>query len=168
MTQRVMNVIMRNREKMIQQWIEDITTNPSTPEYHLYENKVLYKICDKVISQITLWLGQAFSIDRIRTFYTRLGVERKKSGVRISGVLSGLSLIRKHIWAVALAEGALEKNLDLYMTFELQRRMTIFFDLATFHITHGYEENANTRQINAAPPEEPKGSRRRRFGKEGS
>ncbi len=168
MTRRVMNVIMRNREKMIQQWIEDITTNPSTPEYHLYENKVLYKICDKVISQITLWLGQAFSIDRIRTFYTRLGVERKKSGVRISGVLSGLSLIRKHIWTVALAEGALQKNLDLYMTFELQRRMTIFFDLATFHITHGYEENANTRQINAAPPEEPKGSRRRRFGKEGS
>ncbi|NLN39399.1 MAG: NUDIX hydrolase [Smithella sp.] len=167
MTQRVMNVIMRNREKMIQQWIEDITTNPSTPEYHVYENKVLYKICEKVISQITLWLGQAFSIDRIRTFYTRLGAERKKSGVTISGVLSGLSLIRKHIWGVALAEGALQKNLDLYMTFELQRRMTIFFDLATFHMTRGYEGNSNIEREKSTPPEKPHGSRRRRVGKEG-
>jgi hypothetical protein len=25
------------------------------------------------------------------------------------------------------------------MTFELQRRMTIFFDLATFYITRGHE-----------------------------
>jgi hypothetical protein len=55
-------------------------------------------------------------------------------------VLSALSLIRKHIWDVAISQGALRKSLDLYMTFELQRRMTIFFDLATFYLTRGYEE----------------------------
>jgi hypothetical protein len=46
---------------------------------------------------------------------------------------------------VALAQGALQKNLDLYMTFELQRRMTMFFDLATFYITRGYEEHKSAR-----------------------
>jgi hypothetical protein len=53
--------------------------------------------------------------------------------------LSALSLIRKHIWTLALAQDSLQKNLDLYMTFELQRRMTIFFDLATFYLTRGHE-----------------------------
>ena len=118
-----------------------MTTNPSTAEYRTYENRVLYNICDKIISQITLWLGHVYDIDHIKNFYTKLGVERNKTGVKISGVLSALSLIRKHIWDVALAQGALQKNLDLYMTFELQRRMTIFFDLATFYITRGYEGN---------------------------
>ncbi len=50
---------------------------------------------DKIISQITLWLGNAYDIERIKNFYIKLGVERKKAGAKIS-VLSALSLIRKH------------------------------------------------------------------------
>ena len=141
LTRRLLNVILKNKEKMINQWIEEMITSPSTSEYHGYEIHVLHNICDKIISQITLWLGNAYDIDRIKNFYIKLGLERKKAGAKISGVLSALSLIRKHIWDVALAQGALQKNLDLYMTFELQRRMTIFFDLATFYITRGYEEH---------------------------
>ena len=140
MTRRLITVILRNKEKMIDQWIEEMTTNPSTAEYRNSESRALYNICDKIISQITLWLGNIYDIDHIKNFYIKLGLERKKTGVKISGVLSALSLIRKHIWDVALAQGALQKNLDLYMTFELQRRMTIFFDLATFYITRGYEK----------------------------
>jgi len=140
MTRRLINVLLRNKGKMIDQWITEMTTNPSTVEYHHYENRALYNISDKIISQITLWLGHAYDVNHIKNFYTKLGLERKKTGVTISGVLSALSLIRKHIWDVALAQGALQKNLDLYMTFELQRRMTVFFDLATFYITRGYEK----------------------------
>jgi ADP-ribose pyrophosphatase YjhB (NUDIX family) len=139
MTHRLINVIMKNKEIIIYQWMEEMTTSSSTAEYHNYESRILYKICDKIISQLILWLGGINDVKRIKNFFTRLGIERKKSKVRISGVLSALSLIRKHIWDVALAQGALRKNLDLYMTFELQRRMTMFFDLATFYITHGYE-----------------------------
>lgn len=140
MTRRLINVMLKNKEKMIDQWIEEMTTNPSTAEYHRLDRRTLYNICDKIISQITLWLGDAYDISHIKIFYIKLGVERKKSGFKISGVLSALSLIRKHIWDVALAQGALQKTLDLYVTFELQRRMTIFFDLSTFYITRGYEE----------------------------
>lgn len=140
LTRRLMNDIMKNKEKMIEQWIDDMTTNPSTADYHQVERSILYNICDKIISQITLWLGHAYDIDRIKNFYTKLGSERSNTGARISSVLSALSLIRKHIWDVALSRGTLQKNLDLYMTFELQRRMTIFFDLATFYITRGYEK----------------------------
>jgi 8-oxo-dGTP diphosphatase len=140
LTRRLINDILKNKEKMIDQWIEDMTTNPSTVDYRNAENRTLYNICDKIISQITLWLGHAYDIDRIKNFYTKLGSERSEAGAKISGVLSALSLIRKHIWDVALSRGTLQKNLDLYMTFELQRRMTIFFDLATFYITRGYEK----------------------------
>lgn len=140
MTGRMIHIILKDREKMIDQWIEDTMTNFSTADYSHYDRKTLYTICDKIISQIILWLGNALDVHRLKSFYGNLGRERKAAGVRISGVLSALSLIRKHIWDVALAQGALQKNLDLYMTFELQRRMTIFFDLAVFYITNGYEE----------------------------
>jgi len=140
LTRRLVNIIIKNKEKIIEQWLEDIAVNPSTVEYHKVERVVLYNICDRILSYLTLWLGGLHDVSRIRNFYTNLGRERKKSGFKISGTLSALSLIRKHIWTFALAQDALQKNLGLLMTFELQRRMTIFFDLATFYLTRGHEE----------------------------
>jgi len=140
LTRRLVNIIIKNKEKIIEQWLEDVTVNPSTAEYHKVERAVLYNICDRILSYLTLCLGGLHDVSRIRNFYTNLGRERKKSGFKISGTLSALSLIRKHIWTFALAQDALQKNLELLMTFELQRRMTIFFDLATFYLTRGHEE----------------------------
>jgi ADP-ribose pyrophosphatase YjhB (NUDIX family) len=140
LTRRLVNFILKNKEEIINQWLEDIAVNPSTVEYHSVESRTLYNICDKILSQITLWLGGLHDVDRVKSFYTKLGQERKREGFKISEALSALSLIRKHIWTFALAQDALQKNLELYMTFELQRQMTIFFDLATFYLTRGYEE----------------------------
>jgi ADP-ribose pyrophosphatase len=140
LTRRLVNVIIKNKEKIIEQWLDDVLVNPSTAEYHKMERDVLYNICDRILSQLTLWLGGLHDVEKIKSFYTKLGRERRKSGFKISDVLSALSLIRKHIWTFALAQDALQKNLELFMTFELQRRMTIFFDLATFYLTRGHEE----------------------------
>ncbi len=139
LTRRLVNVIIKNKEKIIEQWLDDVVTNPSTSEYHRVERSELYNICDRILSQITLWLGDVHDVNKIRDFYTKLGSERRKSSFRLSEALSALSLIRKHIWTFALAQDVLQKNLDLFMTFELQRRMTIFFDLATFYLTRGHE-----------------------------
>ena len=141
LTRRLVNVIIKNKGKIIEQWLEDVAVNPSTTEYHKMDRVILYNICDRILSQLTLWLGGMDDVDKLRSFYTKLGRERKKSGFKISGALSALSLIRKHIWTFALAQDALQKNLGLLMTFELMRRMTIFFDLATFYLTRGHEGN---------------------------
>jgi ADP-ribose pyrophosphatase YjhB (NUDIX family) len=140
LTRRLVNVIIKNKEKIIEQWFEDVVANSSTVEYHKVERLVLHNICDRILSHLTLWMGGVHDVVKIKNFYTKLGRERKKSGFKISEALSALSLIRKHIWTFALSQDSLQKNLDLYMTFELQRRMTVFFDLATFYLTRGHEE----------------------------
>jgi ADP-ribose pyrophosphatase YjhB (NUDIX family) len=161
LTRRLIGNLLKNRETMIRQWIDDVSVNPSTVEYHRYKPSVLYGICDQIISQITLWLGDAYAIGHIKNFYIKLGRERKKAGTHISSALSALSLIRKHIWDVALAQGALQKNLGLYTTFELQRRMTVFFDLAAFYITRGYESSKARTSPAQMPPADSSKTRRR-------
>ncbi|HQL00061.1 MAG TPA: NUDIX hydrolase [Smithellaceae bacterium] len=140
LTTRLIKVLIKNKEIIIRHWIDEMTGNPSTFEYHQSAHKRLHTICDKVISQLILWLGDIFETARIKNFYLKLGHERRNSGFSLSGVLSALSLIRKHIWDTALLKGSLQKSVDLYMSFELQRRMTIYFDLATFYITQGFEK----------------------------
>ncbi|HON59291.1 MAG TPA: NUDIX hydrolase [Smithella sp.] len=141
LTRRLVNMILRNRDKIIENWIEDVLRNSSTVEYHAVDRKTLYNICDRILSQITLWLGGLHDVEKIKRFYTKLGLERRTAGFKISGAISALSLIRKHIWSVALAQDALQKHLDFFMTFELQRQMTIFFDMAAFYLSRGHEEH---------------------------
>jgi hypothetical protein len=140
LTRRLINIILKNKEKIIDQWIEEMSHSPSTLEYHNFEKHNLHPICDKIISQLILWLAGPCEVERIKRFYTKLGGERRMGNFKISGVLSALSLIRKHIWDIALRQEDWQKRADLYMTFELQRRMTIYFDLATFYMTRGFEK----------------------------
>ena len=131
---------MKNKEDIINSWIEDVANSNSTAEYHKYDRKKLFNIGDKIVSQIILWLEGLYDINHLKTFYIKLGRERRKEGFKLSEALSALSLIRKHIWGIGIHQDGWRKNIDLYMTFEMQRRMTIFFDLATFYLTQGYEE----------------------------
>ncbi len=139
-TRRLVNVILKNKDEIIHNWTDDVATNKSTPEYHRFDRYKLFAIGDKIISQIILWLGGLGDTNRLKSFYIKLGKERKREKFRLSETLSALSLIRKHIWDFATLQGIWHKNIDLYLTFEMQRRMTFFFDLAVFYLTSGYEE----------------------------
>jgi len=140
LTRRLVNVIIKNREEINDRWVEEVVSNPSTSQYHNYDRKKIYNLCDRMISRVILWLGGLYEVSRIKIFYSKLGKDRRREGFKISASLSALSLLRRHIWDVALSQGEWHKNIDLYVTFELQRRMTIFFDLAAFYMTRGYEE----------------------------
>lgn len=140
LTRRLVNVIVKNKEEIIYSWIEEVASSKSTAEYHKFDRKKLFHIGDRIISQIILWLGGLYDINHLKTFYIKLGRERRREGFKVSETLSALSLVRKHIWDFAVERGVWHKNIDIYMTFEMQRRMTIFFDLAIFYLTHGYEE----------------------------
>jgi ADP-ribose pyrophosphatase YjhB (NUDIX family) len=141
LSHRLVDIMEKNKKEIIYHWLEDVTHSKSTIEYHQFDRKKLYIICDRVMSQITLWLGGYYEFHSLKNFYLKLGRERKKEGFKLSQTLSALSLIRKHIWDFAIYQDVWHKNIDLYMTFEMQRRMTIFFDLATFYLTQGYEGN---------------------------
>jgi ADP-ribose pyrophosphatase YjhB (NUDIX family) len=139
LTRRLVNIIVKNKEDIIYNWIEDVAKNNSTVEYHKFDPKKLFNICDKIGSQIVLWLEGLYDINHLKTFYIKLGRERRKENFRLSDTLSALSLIRKHIWEIGIHQHGWRRNIDLYMTFEMQRRMTVFFDLATFYLSRGYE-----------------------------
>ncbi len=140
LTRRIVNILVKNKDDIIYSWIEDVAISKSTAGYHKFDRKNLFNICEKIISQIIRWLGGLYDFAHLKAFYIKLGRERRKEGFKLSETLSALSLIRKHIWGISIHQDGWRKSIDLYMTFEMQRRMTIFFDLATFYLTQGYED----------------------------
>ncbi len=142
LSDRLIEVIERNADRIARLWLEDVTTNHSTAGYHHVDRDDLFNRAYGIISQFGRWLGGYYRDQDIRNFYTELGRERHQAGFKLSEVLSAQSLLKKHIWEFALSRGMWQKTLDIYMALELDRRIVVFFDKAAFYTTKGYEGKA--------------------------
>lgn len=145
LSDRIVDVIRENEAIIINGWLDDVLRNRSTPTYQLFDRDKLWQRAHGVLSLFSNWAGE-FHKDRavrrvdIRNYFVGFGKEKKKEGFTLHEILSALSLKRKHIWEFALSHGISKKPLDIYMAFEFDRRMMIFFDRATFYSTIGYME----------------------------
>ncbi len=143
LSDRLIDVIEKNAERIAGIWLDDVTTNRSTAGYHPVNRQDLFQKAYTIISQFGRWLGGFYRDEDIRNFYMELGRERNRAGFKLSEVLSTLSLLKKDIWEFALSRGMWQKTLDIYMALELDRRIVVFFDKAAFYTTKGYERKEN-------------------------
>ncbi|MCD4746924.1 MAG: NUDIX hydrolase [Bacteroidales bacterium] len=139
LSDRLIDVIENNSELIATLWLKDVTTKKSTYHYQKYEQKDIFERGKKIILQFGKWLEGFINEKDIRNFYFQLGEERKTEGFALSEVMSALILIRKNIWEFALSKGMWQKTIDIYMALELERRMMLFFDRASFYIIRGFE-----------------------------
>jgi len=144
LSDRLVGVIEENAEIIVNSWLKDVSTNKSTPTYQSFDKEKLSERARSVLSQFSKWAEEFYKDKGLRSvdvsrYFIGFGKEKRKEGFELQEVLSALSLKRKHIWEFALSYGiSSKKPLDIYMAFEFDRRMMIFFDRATFYATWGY------------------------------
>lgn len=132
-------MIEQNANLISERWIKDILTNSTTLSYKKLDHDILFIRINTVLSQFEKWLSGFYYNKDISKFYYSLGLKRKAEGFQISELLSALSLTRKHIWEFAISQGIWIKTIDIYRALELDRRMVLFFDKASYWICKGYE-----------------------------
>lgn len=139
LSNRLVELIEENSARIAEVWMADVQHNKSTPTYHIFDQQLLFHRIFLVMSHFGQWLSGSYHGQDIVSYYTNLGQERKEEGFGLSEVISALSLLNKHIWEFALLQGMWHKTIDIYMILELERRITLFFDKATYYVAKGYE-----------------------------
>lgn len=138
LSDKLVDLVQENAEIISRRWLEDIRTNRSAPGYHALDQDVLFSRVHGVLSRFHRWLGGYHTDRDVKLFYMTLGKERKREGIKLHEVLSALSLTRKYIWEFALSSGVWTEPIDIYMVLELEERLVVFFDKATFYTALGY------------------------------
>jgi ADP-ribose pyrophosphatase YjhB (NUDIX family) len=131
-------VVQGNSAKIIDLWLSDISTNPSTKRYHRFEQSDLVSRAMYIIGQLEAWLKGKKGETAFKDFYVGLGAERRGQGVPLADLLSSLSILKKHIWTFTYSFGVWEKAVDIYRMFELGERLVYFFDRAAYYTATGY------------------------------
>lgn len=137
---KLIKIIENNADIIGNRWLEDVKTNKSTPTYAISDANISLQRILWVIGQFEKWLGGYYGKKELRKYYRKLGYDRKKEGFALSEVLSAISLTRKHIWEFALSQQMWTSTIDIYMTLELDRRMMLFFDQASYYTARGFEK----------------------------
>jgi ADP-ribose pyrophosphatase YjhB (NUDIX family) len=130
-----------NSEKIVELWLDDIMTNPSTRSYRSVEKDDLRQRAMVIMGQFGAWLKKEKSEGEFTAFYRGLGRERKEGNVPLEEAISSLSLLKKHVWMFTYSFGVWEKAVDIYRMFELGERLVYFFDRAAYHTAIGYRRD---------------------------
>lgn len=136
----LVNAVQGNSKKIIDLWLNDIATNPSTKSYRQCDRKELLGPAMFIMGQFEAWLKGMKGEAELKNFYTRLGSQRKKEGIPSEELVSSLSLLKKHIWMFTYSFGVWEKAVDIYRMFELGERLVYFFDKASYYTVMGYNQ----------------------------
>ncbi len=136
-------VVEGNAGRIIQLWLDDVTTNPSTPTYQVVDREDLRERATQLLRQFPLWLRDQGMEGLVKDFYGDLGSKRREQGVPLAELISSISLLKKHIWMFTYSFGIWEKALDIYRMFELGERLVYFFDRALYYAAWGYSDRAS-------------------------
>jgi 8-oxo-dGTP diphosphatase len=139
----LIRAVENNSKKIIQLWLDDIMTNPSTGSYHDFDRKELFERAIFIIGDFKLWLKGEKGENEFKSFYVNLGEKRREEKVLLEDLVSSLSLLKKHIWMFTYSFGVWEKAVDIYRMFELGERLVYFFDKAAYYAVTGYTGAAN-------------------------
>jgi ADP-ribose pyrophosphatase YjhB (NUDIX family) len=133
----LIQVIETNRSEIIQLWLTDISSNPSTKGYHGVDRGQLSLEAADLITRLIAWLKGGKDEADLKTFYTR------SKGSAPAGALeeqiSALSILKKHIFGFTSLAGIWHRPVDLYRVLELGERVVYFFDRAAYYLVVGFQ-----------------------------
>ena len=136
----LVQVVEANSGRIIDLWLDDITTNPSTKSYHRFDRNELAGRAASIFSQFGAWLKGKKDELELKSFYTDLGSRRREDRIPVVELLGSMSILKKHIWMFTYSLGARERAVDIYRMCELGERLVYFFDKVTRYIVTGYNK----------------------------
>jgi 8-oxo-dGTP diphosphatase len=134
----LVKVIGENAARIVDLWLSDVSTNPSTKRYRDLDPADLLSRAMVIIGEFDAWLRGAKSENELKRFYISLGRQRGDEMVPLEELISAISLLKKHIFRFTSSTGVWYRLVDIYRVLELGERLVYFFDRAIYYAVVGY------------------------------
>jgi len=136
---RFVKLIEEHHQAITERFMNDLLRNPDTAAYHNLDRQKIYEASDVVYRDLSKWITKDFPKSKIEEKYRKLGHDRFSQGVPASQVQKALTLQKRHLWLFVMDK--LYSDLTSYReAVELNNRVVLYFDRATFFMLQGYEE----------------------------
>jgi len=139
LSDKLVKLIEENAEKLTARWIEDVTTNSSTPSYKNFSRDELHNKVYDVYQRLGHWLEGGTTKQEIARHYTRVGRTRCLEKFKLSEVIYATILAKRHLLLFIDEQGFFHDMYGARIQLEFHDRINVFFDKIIFFETLGYE-----------------------------
>lgn len=129
----LVKVIEENSSRIIDLWLSDISTNPSTKGYRNFDRANLLPMATVLLGELNAWLKGEERENTLKAFYGRAGRQREVGTPSLHELISAVSLLKKHIFRFTSSTGIWYRAVDMYRALELSERLVYFFDRVTYY-----------------------------------
>lgn len=140
LSQKFVELIEKNAEKLAREWLKDVRKNVHTPTYHTFDEDRLYQRAFNMYKNLGQWLNVQTPKEQTAKYYRKYGQDRCQEGFPLPELIYSLILFRRHLWLYILHSGFLDTAYELLRGLELNNRVILFFDRALHSVALGYEE----------------------------
>lgn len=132
-------MIQEHAEKLTENWIKEVSQNPSTKTYHNLSKEDLHDKVYGIYSQLGKWFDSTESNSEFAKHFFSLGLERKNQGLALSEVIFATILAKKNLIDYTVSQGLFDNALEMARGLEFTNRISTFFEKAIYFISLGYE-----------------------------
>ena len=117
--------------------MNDLLKNNDTTGYHNLNREQIYNASDVIYRDLSKWIVKDYPKEKIEERYRRLGRDRFDQNIPFPQVQKAMVLQKRHLWLFVMDK--LYGDLTSYKeAVELNNRVVLFFDRATFFMLNGY------------------------------
>ena len=134
----LVRVIEANAARIIDLWLSDTSTNPSTKGYRSFDRAELLSKAKVMLNELEVWLKGKKGESELKSLSVLLGRQRSGETVPLEELISAVSLLKKHIFRFTSSTGVWSRPVEIYRVLELGERLVYFFDRVTYYAAAGY------------------------------
>ena len=135
-------LVEENHQTITEYFMNDLLKNNDTNAYRSMDKYIIYESSNMIYRNLSHWISQTYSKESIKERYIALGKDRSSRAIPFPQVQKAMVLQKRHLWLFVM-ENMDDDIIDLIETHELNNRVALYFDRATFFMLKGYDEKIN-------------------------
>ncbi len=136
---RFVKLIEENHQEITEHFMNDLLKNNDTMAYRKISRDLIYDASDVIYRDLSKWIIKDYPKEKIEDRYRKLGRDRFEQEIPFPQVQKAMVLQKRHLWLFVMDK--LYGDLTSYKeAVELNNRVVLFFDRATFFMLNGYNE----------------------------
>ena len=132
-------LIEDHHQEIIEHFMNDVLNNKKTIAYRNFDQQGLYEIGSRVYRELSKWVTKDLPKDEVKEYYTKLGKLRSQEGIPASQFFQALVLLKRHMW-LFIRKRLEDEIADYKQAMEINDRVVLFFDRASYYMLTGYDE----------------------------
>ncbi|MCP4715113.1 MAG: hypothetical protein GY868_08355 [Deltaproteobacteria bacterium] len=145
LSDKLIKLVEQNSATIIERWTERLKDDPTTATFsdndlRKFKNKALM-----VLEELERWVSYDTDKTDIGRKYAQEGIGLFRMHIPLCEGIRALVLLKRTLWLFVIYESSFETALELNQMRELNDRVLLFFDRATYYFIRGYLEEMNHR-----------------------